>query len=361
MSERDRYVDLLRTLALVSVILGHWTMAAISVDADGSVSVSNALGTVPSLHVVTWILQLVPLFFFVGGVANAAVWRRAVTSGEGTSRYLRRRLVGLLRPAVALVLVAPVSAAILIVAGVPGGLTLRVLVLVLLPLWFLTVYAPLTAVVPWLLQLHDRFGIRVPILLTATIALLDLARHITGRVEFGWPNILLVYALAQQLGFAYADGRLLQVPRRWLLLWAGAALSSLIAATASPIWPTSMVGLPGELSNMTPPGIPLLCLLLLHVPVALLLRPAALPMLQRPRVQAAVDVASRRSMTAFLWHLPLLVAVAGLLLLLGVPFPSVGSPMWWWTRPLWLAALTLLGLLFVAWTGERSPALQRRH
>lgn len=360
MTGRDRYADLLRTLALTAVVLGHWTMAAITVAPDGTVSVSNALAAFPALHVVTWVLQLVPLFFFVGGVANAAAWTRITDAGGDAPTYLRQRLSGLLRPVGWLLLGAPTGAAILIAAGVPAGLALRVLVFVLLPLWFLAVYVPLTALAPWLLQLHARFGIRVPMLLGAAVALLDLARHITGRIEFGWPNMLLLYVLAQQLGFCYRSGSLLRIPRRWLVLWAAGALSALVAATASPVWPTSMVGLPGEPSNMTPPGIPLLCLLLLQVPVVLLLRPYVLPWLERPTAIAALDVASRRSMTAFLWHLPLLVAVAGMLLLLGVPFPEVGSAAWWWTRPLWLAALTLLGLRLVTWTGEKPLVLQHR-
>ena len=226
-------------------------------------------------------------------------------------------------------------------------------VFVLLPLWFLAVYALLIAAAPWLLQLHARFGMRVSILLAATVALLDLTRHITGRIEFGWPNMLLLYALAQQLGFSYRDGVLLKVRGRWLLLWSIGALSALIAATASPTWPTSMVGLAGEPSNMTPPGIPLLCLPLLQVPIVVLLRPYVLPQLQRPKVGPVLNAASRRSMTAFPWHLPLLVVVAGMLLLLDVPFPAVGSPAWWWTRPLWLAGLTLLGLAYLGQASGR--------
>jgi Acyltransferase family len=346
MNARDPFVDLLRTLALGSVVLGHWLMAAVSVDAQGSVSVSNALSSLPSLHVLTWLFQLVPLFFFVGGVANAAAWQRVVERGGGWWDYVARRLAGLLRPAAGLLLAAPLAAAALLAAGLPGGLILRVLVFVLLPLWFLAVYVPLTAAAPALLTLHYRFGVRVSLLLAAGVALLDLARQITGRIEFAWPNLLLLYALAQQLGFSYRDGLLLRLPRRGLALWAVTALGGLVAATASPIWPTPMVGLPGEPSNMTPPGIPLLCLLLLQVPVVLLLRPYALPLLRRPAAARVLGVVSQRSMTVFLWHLPLLVAFVGVLLLLGIPLPTVGSAAWWWTRPLWLAALTvLLGVL----------------
>jgi peptidoglycan/LPS O-acetylase OafA/YrhL len=357
---RDRYADLLRTLALGSVVLGHWLMAAVSVDAQGRISVSNALSQLPALHVVTWLFQLVPLFFFVGGVANAAAWQRATEGGGGWGRYVARRLSGLLRPAAVLMMAAPLAAAALLMVGLPSVLVVRVLVFILLPLWFLAVYVPVTAAAPVLLVLHHRYGARVPLLLAAAVALLDLVRQITGRIEFAWPNMLLLYALAQQLGFGYRDGLLRRPPRRWLALWAGGALGGLIVSTASPIWPTSMVGLPGEPSNMAPPGVPLLCLLLLQVPVVLLLRPYLEPVLQRPGAASALAVASERSMTIFLWHLPLLVAFAGVLLLLGVPLPTVGSTSWWLTRPLWLAGLMLLGLLCLALPGERSRVLQHR-
>ena len=59
-------------------------------------------------------------------------------------------------------------------------------------------------------------------------------------------------------------------------------------------------------------------------------------------------------MTAYLWHLPLLVAVIGTMLLLRVPFPAAGSAAWWATRPLWLVALTglLVGALSLASTSR---------
>jgi Acyltransferase family len=360
MNTRDSYADLLRTLALGSVVLGHWLMAAVSVDAQGRITVSNALSELPSLHVVTWVFQLVPVFFFVGGVANACAWQRVAEDGFGWGCYVSRRLSGLLRPAVALVLAAPVAATALLVLGVPAALVVRVLVFVLLPLWFLAVYVPVTAAAPAMLTLHRRHALKVPLLLAAAVALLDLARQITDRIEFAWPNMLLLYVLAQQLGFCYRDRLLQRLPRRSLVLWAGGALGGLAVSTASPIWPTSMVGLPGEPSNMAPPGVPLLCLLLLQVPLALLLRPYVEPLLQRPNAASALAVASQRSMTVFLWHIPLLVAFVGMLLLLGVPLPTVGSSSWWWSRPLWLAGLSLLGLICLAWTGERSRALQHQ-
>ena len=48
-------------------------------------------------------------------------------------------------------------------------------------------------------------------------------------------------------------------------------------------------------------------------------------------------------MTVYLWHLPLLAAMSGLLLLTAFPQPAGGTAAWWWGRPLVL--LALIGLL----------------
>ena len=48
-------------------------------------------------------------------------------------------------------------------------------------------------------------------------------------------------------------------------------------------------------------------------------------------------------MTVYLWHLPLLAAMSGVLLLTGFPQPAGGTAAWWWGRPLML--LGVVGLL----------------
>ena len=63
---RDRYVDLLRAFSISVVVLGHWLIAIIYLK-DGRVSGENALHVIPGLWLSTWILQVMPLFFFVGG------------------------------------------------------------------------------------------------------------------------------------------------------------------------------------------------------------------------------------------------------------------------------------------------------
>ncbi|ACZ23440.1 hypothetical protein Sked_35530 [Sanguibacter keddieii DSM 10542] len=349
---RDRFADLLRTLALGAVVLGHWTMAAIGRDAEGGLVVDNVLNSERWLWPLTWVLVLIPLFFFVGGFSNATSWSRVVERTTGPTGeapgplrlwvvFVRRRLGGLLRPLVPFVLLVAAVVAVALALGAPPGLTRTVTVVVVMPLWFVAVFAVLALVAPVMLRLHRRYGWRVVVALSLAVLVVELVLMVSGEAAVGYANYVLVWGTAQQLGFAYADGSLQRLPRRAVAWWAVLVLVALAAVTASPWWAESMIGLSGERSNFSPPGIVPLLLGLVQIPVALLLRPVVAPLLDRPRTARALDAASGSSMRAFLWHLPVMVAVTGVLLVLDVPFPDPGTATWWLTRPLWFAVLGL--------------------
>ncbi|MDX6330214.1 MAG: hypothetical protein QOI83_2597, partial [Streptomycetaceae bacterium] len=98
---RDRYIDLLRVASLGTVVVGHWLMAAVTVGADGHAEVGNLLAVEPKLQVLTWLLQIMPVFFFVGGFSHALSYRslRRRLDGQGVyAAFLRARLQRLLRP-----------------------------------------------------------------------------------------------------------------------------------------------------------------------------------------------------------------------------------------------------------------------
>ena len=63
---RNRYVDFLRAFSIGVVVLGHWLMAAPSVDRDG-LTLSDMLRVSPWTQWLTWIFMVMPLFFLVGG------------------------------------------------------------------------------------------------------------------------------------------------------------------------------------------------------------------------------------------------------------------------------------------------------
>jgi hypothetical protein len=332
---RQRTIDLVRTASLGVVVLGHWLMAVVAWE-DGRPAVGNALSDVPVARYATWVLQVMPLFFLVGGVANALSLGRW-SGGDGA--WLRGRAVRLLRPTAALLGVWAVVAVLLDGLGVDGPVVVRLTRGGTQPLWFLAVYLVVIAATPWLLRAHRRWGV------APLVALGSLAVLFDGEA----PNYLIVWLLASQVGFWWADGTLLRWSSRQALGLAGGGLAALVALTAAGGYPVSMVGLPGERSNMSPPTVCIVALLAVQLGLLLAARPALERWLARPAVWTGVVRASAVAMTVFLWHLSALAIAAVPLLALGLPSPAVGSAAWWMLRVVWIVApaAVLVGLVRV--------------
>lgn len=330
-SSRDRYVDLLRAGSLMIVVAWHWVFTVIIWEADGP-HASNPLGTTRGLWLLTWLFQVMPLFFFVGGFVHARTW----TPGR-YGAFLRKRLGRLVVPATAAVgavgLVGVVANELL---GSPAWLP-RSLVLVLSPLWFLGVYVALVFATPVAAWAHRRFGELAVVALVGGAAMADLLRFRFGVPFASVAAWVVVWGFAHQLGFHYE--RLVAAPRRfaWSLVMGGTF--ALIVLTNMGHYPKSMVGVPGEaISNMAPPTICIVALCLLQVGVALLLRDAALRVLDRRRVATAVEWVSTNSMPLYLWHGVGLAAAYGAVRAAGLHVPEETTVGWWLQRPLWVAA-----------------------
>ncbi|MFE9129814.1 acyltransferase family protein [Streptomyces sp. NPDC003328] len=362
-ASRDRFIDLLRVASLATVVLGHWLMAAVSVEADGRVQVGNLLALQPRLQLLTWVFQVMPVFFFVGGFSHALSWRstRRRTT-RAYSVFLRARLQRLLRPTVVFIGVWGAVAAALQMSGRGGGLLDVTLRLVAQPLWFVGIYLAMVAFTPPLLGLHERYGWGAFGGLVAAAGLVDLLRFGLGVPYVEFLDFAFVWLAVHQLGFLRADGRL---GRPYVLAGAGLAGAALLVALGP--YPVSMVGMPGEkVSNMAPPTLALLCHGLWLVGAVELLRAPAARWLDRPRVWRTVVAANGVSMTAFLWHLTALLGVYGALLALGVRLPEPGSGAWWIQVP-WriVAAVTLTGALVAVFrvfekpSGAREPSAPR--
>lgn len=322
---RDKYIDLLRVASLGTVVLGHWLMAAVSVGDDGRAEVGNLLAVQPRLQLLTWVLQVMPVFFFVGGFSHAQSYRslrrraeREGTEGALYAVFLRARLQRLLRPTMVFIGVWGLAALLLQLMRREGGLLDVSLRLVAQPLWFIGIYLAMVAFTPPLLRLHERRGWGAFGGLVAAAGCVDVLRFGFGVPYVGFLNFAFVWLAVHQLGFLRADGRL----RRPYLL-AGAGLAGAVLLVACGPYPLSMVGMPGErISNMAPPTFALLCHGLWLVGGVELLRGAAGRWLRRPRVWRVVVAANGVSLTAFLWHLTAMLGVYGVLLGLGVRLPG---------------------------------------
>ena len=86
---RNRYVDLIRVVSIGVVVLGHWTMAVLGYR-GGRFTGENLLELNPDLQILTWLFQVMPLFFIVGGFTNGGSWasasRRANATPTGSAR-----------------------------------------------------------------------------------------------------------------------------------------------------------------------------------------------------------------------------------------------------------------------------------
>jgi hypothetical protein len=97
MMDRNRYVDLLRVLAIGGVVYGHWLLVSITY-AHGRLSGANAIDYVSWAPWVTWAFQVMPLFFLVGGYVNARSWPSHRALGQTWTVWVRDRALRLLWP-----------------------------------------------------------------------------------------------------------------------------------------------------------------------------------------------------------------------------------------------------------------------
>ncbi|MEU6079018.1 acyltransferase [Streptomyces sp. NPDC047108] len=354
-AHRDRYIDLLRAASLGTVVLGHWLMAAVTTDGDGRAQVGNLLAVEPSLQPVTWLLQVMPVFFFVGGFSHALSYRslrRRAADGGGAGLYpafLRARLQRLLRPTMVFIAVWAAGALAVQLLGGDGPLTDVAARLVAQPLWFIGIYLAMVAFTPPLLRLHERWGWGAFGALAGAAAAVDGLRFAFGVPYVEFLNFAFVWLAVHQLGFLRADGRLSAAGLRVPATLASVGLAGASALVAFGPYPLSMVGMPGEkVSNMAPPTLALLCHGLWLTGAVEMLRAPAARLLARPRVWRGVVVANGVAMTAFLWHLTAMLGVYGLLLALDLSLPGPATPVWWALAPVRIAAAAALTALLVA-------------
>jgi surface polysaccharide O-acyltransferase-like enzyme len=159
-ASRERVVDLLRAASICIVILWHWSLSITHWDRSGALTMPNPIGDVPGKWAATWVFQVMPVFFIVGGYANLAGWQAVVRDGGGPARFLRTRMRRLLLPLVPLLVIWGIFDVVVQATGRRSVLEWGVVVFV--PLWFLGVYAAVVAAVPLTARLHQSWHWRVP-------------------------------------------------------------------------------------------------------------------------------------------------------------------------------------------------------
>jgi peptidoglycan/LPS O-acetylase OafA/YrhL len=118
-ASRERFIDLLRAIAIVAVVLGHWLVTVVEYQ-DGQLVGRSALPDLRWAHPITWLVQVMPIFFLVGGYANAASLASHYRAGWRAGDWLVHRAARLVRPSTALILVLAVGAWVAHCGGRPN-------------------------------------------------------------------------------------------------------------------------------------------------------------------------------------------------------------------------------------------------
>jgi len=347
--DRDRYVDFLRGFSILVVVLGHWLIAVVAWQ-GGEITGTNALEEVRGLWLATWVLQVMPLFFFVGGFSNLRSWRASVRKGGGYPAFLHGRLVRMMRPTVVFLGIGLVVTVTLDALNVADNVVFPASELITRPLWFLGVYMIVVALAPLMIGLHERFGVWAVVGLAVIAIAVDVLRFGADMGAVGYLNYPVVWLLAHQMGFLYADGTL---HRRVAAILTVGGIATMIALVNLGPYPGSMVGLStDEFSNMDPPTLAILALILWQIGLAMLARPIITRWLTGLKVWAGVIFVNSVIMTMFLWHLTAMLLGIGILFPLGFPQPDAGTSTWWLLRPVWILVLMVLLSGFVALFGK---------
>jgi len=339
---RNRYVDFLRSASILIVITGHWLIAT-AFYVDGNLAQGKLLQSEPWTQWLTWLFQVMPIFFIVGGYSNAVSLESARRKQVAYAGWLAARLHRLVAPLLVLLFFWAALAVVMKFFGVSASVIQYSTQVALIPIWFLAIYIMVVILAPATYWFWQRYGFASFWIFVAVAILIDVAFFVFDLQWMGWSNYFWVWLAVHHLGFAWRDGRL-GSPGRLLLYSALGLVAMSLLIFAGP-YPLAMVGSPDEgLSNTMPPKITLIALAIFQFGLLLSIEGTMRRVLNNRRLWTAIVLINSMIMTVYLWHITIMVILISLLYLangfgLGL---EPGTTEWWLSRPLWVAALYVL-------------------
>jgi hypothetical protein len=344
---RNRYVDFLRALSILAVVLGHWLISAPYFE-NGAPAYSHLLDLAPWSRWLTWLFQVMPIFFFVGGFSNGVSWESALRRNLSYREWFDSRTRRLIGPVLPLLLAWGAMVAVAHSNGVGPGMIRIGSKVALVPVWFLAVYIMVVALVPLSHAAWRRLGFGSVLIPIAAAALVDVAFFVGDLKALGWLNYPFVWLAVHQLGYAWHERRLAGTGVGAPMLIGG--FLALVALTHLGPYPLSLVGVPSdEISNTLPPKLPLLALAAAQIGLVLMLEAPARRWLENRVPWAATILINGMIMTIFLWHSTVMMLLVGLAFwqMPGVLAQQPDTAGWWWTRPLWLLVYAVVTVPFL--------------
>lgn len=350
--DRERYVDFLRLFSIGVVIIWHWSLS-VNVWTGDRFANPNPIESVPGGWALTWLLQIVPVFFMVGGYANYAAWESAQRRGQGWPGFLEARLQRLLTPVVVFLILWGILELVahLTISGYAG--LAHYAWMLFTPLWFIAAYTGVVLLSPLTATLHSRTPWLTIGALVAVVLLADVGRFALNLEVLGMLNTGLVWLLIHQYGYFYRDGTLLRLGRHAPAALTGAGLATLVAMTMLGPYPQSMVAVPGQdFSNILPTTAAIGAVALFQLGVILLARDRVSRWLRKPPAWKSVIAGNAVILTMFVWHMTALLIVLVAYRAAGGVLLAEPSLWWWDQRWFWLVAPAVVLAVFVAVFGR---------
>ena len=217
---RNRYVDFLRAISICAVVFGHWLVALPAV-VDGTLHSVEVMRVLPWTQWLSWAMQVMPVFFVVGGYSNSVSWLSAQNKGKAYGDWAATRMQRLVGPLVPLLIFWIVFAVTMRQLEVSHNLMRETSMTALIPIWFLAVYILVTAVTPITHWFYRKIGAASFWVFAVGAALVDFLAYSFELPALRWANYALVWLAVHQLGFMWQDGRLAgpRQPRVTAFVW----------------------------------------------------------------------------------------------------------------------------------------------
>jgi hypothetical protein len=349
---RNRTADFFRAAAISIVILGHW-LVSVPQYMDGELRFTELLIHAPWTQYLTWVVQVMPIFFFVGGFSNAASWSSARRDPAKKAAWQASRLRRLLMPLTPLVVLWAGLAFLGGLMDIDAEIIRNATRAALIPIWFLAVYIVVSVAVPATYAAWERFGIWSAVALILAAALVDFLAFAHGVEWLRWVNYAFIWLSMHQLGYWWHSGIANRTTLPLAMIGVGVALLLLLTGPLG--YPVAMISVPGaEISNSRPPTFAMLAIGFAQAGLILLAEARVARWLLNSKPWAIVILVSQRIMTIYLWHLTALLILVGLSLLMGGFGLKLqpGSPVWWLTRPIFILIMALFLLPLTAIFGR---------
>ncbi len=214
---RERFIDFTKIIGLIFLITNSFSLLRFQ-ESGGELFVENLSVNSQSLTVFTWFTAGMSLFFFSMGFNNLIAWYSNVGRDGSQWNYLVDRINTLLGPVIVWIFSSTIVLNILSRSeNFPNYLTtsqdgiMPSVEFILWPLWLVSIYLVMVIFAPFTIFLHKKYPYATVLgLITMTILIdnIDFSLNLSYIRLF---NYLFFWIAIHQLGYFYADGKILKV------------------------------------------------------------------------------------------------------------------------------------------------------